>query len=306
MAMIKQLSTGALYTLSASYLVGRGSSCSLQLGSLRVSSAHASFYWRGHGAGWELRDHGSSNGTFVDARRVETGVFVRAGARIAFGEIADPFELIDDAPPSAMARDLEGNHYLASEDNALFLPDPENAVLCVCYAQGEWIIEFDDGQRRVARHGEILSCAGRRFMLTLPQAWQGTMASDAPPVRLTAAELRFTVSQDRDHIEIAVVHDGTYLYLRPRAHGELLLFLARARLLDQAKAGLPEAEHGWVYVDQLCEQLKVSESRLYVDTCRARQQFRDAGIEDADALIESRRGARRIGAGRLVIHPRTQ
>lgn len=303
MAMIKQLSTGALYTLSPLYLVGRGSACSLQLSSLRVSSAHASFCWRGHGVGWELRDHGSSNGTFVDDRRIETGVFVSTGARIAFGEIADPFELIDDTPPCAMAYDLDGGSPLVSEDNALFLPDPENAVLCVCYTQGEWVVEFDDDQRRVARHGEVLSCAGRQFMLSLPQAWQGTMAADAPPVRLAAAELRFTVSQDRDHIEIAVIHDGKYLYLRPRAHGELLLFLARARLLDQAKAGLPEVEHGWVYVDHLCEQLKVSESRLYVDTCRARQQFRDAGIGDADTLIESRRGARRIGAGRLVINP---
>lgn len=303
MAVIKQFSTGALYTLSPSYLIGRGSACSLQLSSLRVSSAHASFYWRGHGVGWELRDHGSSNGTYVDDRRVETGMFVSTGARIAFGEIADPFELIDDTPPSAVAYELDGSGHLASEDNALFLPDPENAVLCVCYTQGEWVVEFDDGQRRVARHGEILSCAGRRFMLSLPQAWQGTMATDAPPMRLAAAELRFHVSQDRDHIDIAIIHDGKYLHLRPRAHGELLLLLARARLLDQARAGLPEAEHGWVYVNDLCEQLKATESRLYVDTCRARQQFRDAGVEDADSLIESRRGARRIGVGQLVINP---
>lgn len=164
-------------------------------------------------------------------------------------------------------------------------------------------MELGDGRRRVAQDGEVLSCAGRRFLLSLPQAWQGTMSASEHALMLSRSELRFTVSHDLDHIGVAVVHDGKYIHLRSRAHAELLLFLARARLSDHANTSLLEAEHGWVYIEDLCERLKATESRIYVDTCRARQQFRDLGFEDADTLIENRRGARRIGVRRIAIEP---
>jgi hypothetical protein len=305
MALIKQLSTGTLYTLSPSYLIGRGRSCSLQLTSLRVSGAHASFYWRGLGVGWELRDLGSSNGTFVDDCRIETGigVFVSRGARIAFGETADPFEMIDDTPPIAVAYEIDSSICIASEDNTLFLPDSDSAVLCVSYMQGEWVVDLGDGHRRVAQDGEVLSCGGRRFLLSLPQPWQATMSANEHTLMLSRSELRFTVSLDQDHISVAIVHDGRHIHLRSRAHADLLLFLARARLADQANPTLLEAEHGWVYIEDLCKRLKATESRIYVDTCRARQQLRDLGFEDADTLIENRRGARRIGVRRITIEP---
>jgi hypothetical protein len=63
-------------------LVGRGAQCDLQLSDDTVSRCHAKLAFRG--GGWVIQDLGSTNGTWVNGRRVGRSQ-VRPGDRVALG-----------------------------------------------------------------------------------------------------------------------------------------------------------------------------------------------------------------------------
>jgi EAL domain-containing protein (putative c-di-GMP-specific phosphodiesterase class I) len=67
---------------SSPFLIGRRAVCGLQLTCQAVSSAHAEFIDKGASA--ELRDLGSTNGTYVNGKRVTTEVEVVSGDLIQF------------------------------------------------------------------------------------------------------------------------------------------------------------------------------------------------------------------------------
>ncbi|MFD7645040.1 FHA domain-containing protein [Kitasatospora sp. NPDC059795] len=67
-------------------LIGRMTGAGLRLGDATVSRRHAEL--RFEGDTWVLYDLGSSNGTFVNDRRVAGGTAVRPGDRLRFGRLA--------------------------------------------------------------------------------------------------------------------------------------------------------------------------------------------------------------------------
>src|SRR6516225_4266548 len=77
MGAIRESSTGTTRILEPSHVVGRGPApkCSLTLNHPHVSAVHAELRWTG--VGWELKDLGSRNGTFLDGRRLEASVSTR-------------------------------------------------------------------------------------------------------------------------------------------------------------------------------------------------------------------------------------
>ena len=62
--------------------VGRSSECDIVLNDHRASRHHADFRW--NGGEWEIRDRGSTNGTYVNGR-VVTSASVRFGDVISVG-----------------------------------------------------------------------------------------------------------------------------------------------------------------------------------------------------------------------------
>lgn len=81
------------------FLVGRGDGCDLVLRDWNVSRRHA--YMRALDDGTlELRDLGSSNGTFVNGHRVEEAT-LRGGEQIQFGDTVLHVEGGDDSPDQA-------------------------------------------------------------------------------------------------------------------------------------------------------------------------------------------------------------
>lgn len=103
-----------------------------------------------------------------------------------------------------------------------------------------------------------------------------------------ALSLEFAVSRDEEHVEITIVHRERRTLLRPRAHGYVLLTLARLREEDQADPSLSPESHGWVYQDELVKMLGTTPAQLAVDIYRARQQFNEAGVADAARIVERR------------------
>jgi hypothetical protein len=64
--------------------IGRAPGSVLRLSDVTVSRFHAQL--SASGAGWSLRDLGSSNGTWVNGRRVTGKTPVRVGDQIRFGQ----------------------------------------------------------------------------------------------------------------------------------------------------------------------------------------------------------------------------
>lgn len=301
MATLERLSSGTKHLLTSPHLVGRGPRCALQLSSRLASGEHASFHWLD--GGWQLRDLNSRNGTFVDGRRLGATerVVVRAGSRIAFGDPDDVHRLLDDAAPVAIARPTDGEAVVA-DSGKLFLPHEDDPEVILFERQGLWFIEqTSTGESRRASSGDSLSLGGVQWTLALPEIEQETLQLIQDVTMPRDTEIRFEVSNDREHVIVTVVQSGQTIHVGEQAHNELLLVLAEARLEDDERSDLPERDRGWVHVEDLCRMLGTTRNTVGSQAFRARERFRKCKVAGADDVVENRTGERRLGIARIVI-----
>jgi hypothetical protein len=116
--------------------------------------------------------------------------------------------------------------------------------------------------------------------------------------------LHLSIGRDGEHVHLAIVQGKETVSLGARAHNELLVALAHARLAAEQDPSVPEIERGWVHVDDLAAMLHVEPHYLSVSIYRARQQMAEAGVLNAGALIERRSSTRRVrlGTEKVEIH----
>jgi hypothetical protein len=297
MAELVPVRGGHRVPLESHNLVGRSRACVLRLEDPRVSKVHAQLQWSG--ARWELRDLDSKNGTWVDGRRLDSGqrVEVEDGAELAFGSRDHVWRLRCDGAPQAFAHPEDGGEVVIGESDLLALPCPDDPQLSIYRApEGGGVAE---GVGAIA-DGERVEAGGRAWIVTLPAPLPDTVVSRSVAPALRSIELEFAHTLNEEHVEIRVIAPMHEIPLKARAHGYLLLTLARLRLAD---AGAPPEEAGWVVVDDLVRMLRCEENHLNVDIYRARRQLSKAGVRDAAGLVERRSATRevRIGVERLHI-----
>lgn len=293
MARLRQEPSGQEVPLTSEVLVGRSRACALHLPHPWVSSQHAALRWSG--SGWELRDLGSRNGTWLRGRVIEAGrpMPVLLNDPIGFGRPDETWVLVQDGPPAALARCGEAT--VLADDTLLVLPSSDNpAAIVFLDAEGRWVAEVDSNTQPVD-DGHELVVEGRAWLLSLPTPLASTR--DARALTLATSELVVRVSQDEEHIEAELRTPWGVEHLPYRAHHELLLSLARARADDDARGELPEAERGWLYQDDVARQLLIPLLHFNMAIHRARHQCRAAGFLDADHIIERRRGSGQIRLG---------
>src|SRR5262249_42927939 len=148
---------------------------------------------------WSVRDLGSRNGTLVDGARIEAGGTraLAAGARLAFGNPAAEWTLVDASPPVAVARRFGGDGLIAAVDGMLALPSPDAPVVCVLESYGAWIAEVG-GEARPATDGEQLFVDGQTFVLHLPEAGLQSTAVAGAADHLDEVALSLRVSRDEE------------------------------------------------------------------------------------------------------------
>lgn len=97
----------------------------------RVSSEHAVLHH--NGSRLEIRDLGSTNGTWVNRQRFPKGerALLSAGAFLMFGGRDLTFELVDASPPIASARQIETGELRHATSGLLVLPNEEHPVASV-------------------------------------------------------------------------------------------------------------------------------------------------------------------------------
>jgi hypothetical protein len=165
---------------------------------------------------------------------------------------------------------------------------------------GRWRIERD-GELEPVRDAQVVVAGGASWRVRLPELQPGTATMNVAPT-LDTVKLRFAVSRDEEHVAVTVVFRGDETKLEAREHWYTLLTLARRRLSDATE---PTSEQGWIERDDLLRMLGTDSNGLNVAIYRARRQLDAARVDGASALVEVRRGQRRIGIGvdRLEVVP---
>lgn len=319
MALIEHQRTGRPHILGAVHTVGRGSDNDLYLTNELVSGQHAVFRWSGQL--WELRDLGSANGTWMDERTLQPGVWqpLVEGARIAFGVREERFEVRDVAPPVPVARPVSlaagpfgqsiraqvaqsphDTRPLYGDASGLALPATgEPLYLIQDGGQGRWFVhDLSENRRRPLFDREVLHIGDTPWQISLPLVPERTRKPRQASKRLADIGLRFYVSADEEHVEIAVLFEGTEQRLPSHVWDYFLLTLARARLRDAEQPALAESEHGWVHGPTLADGLQVAVNTVRAYVHRARRLLANAGgVVDADGLIERRHPAQQLRLG---------
>lgn len=304
MGVLKHEAGERRVTLAARSVVGRAEGCAVRVHSNLASGEHAVLFW--DGARWSVRDLGSRNGTLVAGRRLARSerVFLEAGETIAFGGDAERWTLVDAGVPIASARDEATGEVRVAEHGLLALPDAAGPIATLAEdREGQWSVEIDGAARPAVDHERVE--AGGTWTLRIPplacRSSPPTTASAAVGAKVVGTTvLRFDVSRDEEFVGLSLVHGGEVTSLAARAHHELLLTLARARLRDVA-AGLPAPEQGWLYVEDLLAMLRLDLHHLNVNVFRARQQLAGAGMLDVGALLERRPTTRQIRLGTTAV-----
>lgn len=284
------------FALGTHNVLGRASRCALRLDDRQISGEHASLRWSE--GGWELRDLGSRNGTFLDGAPLEPGRarVVGVGARIRFGT-ALVATVLDAGPPGPSATEEGSEALVVASGGLLALPGADDPrVVAFEESDGSWVVEVDGEPVTLGEDGRV-GVEGRVWAVHLPVASRTeevlpTWDSAVGP-RLENATLHFVPSADQEQVDARLTWPGGALPLSSRAHLFLMLELARARLADAA-AGVGPAEAGWRYVDELQRALKLEPAVFNLHLFRAREQLTQAGVDGAGRLFERRRQSGQI------------
>ncbi len=275
-------------------LVGRSRACDLVIAVRDVSAQHAILQWTG--LRWELQDLGSRNGTYVDDVSVAGNrTPVVLDSKIRFGREAT-WIVVDAGPPRLMAMREDTGEVILAEGGLLALPDADESAACIYQdPRGAWVCERY-GEPAALDDRAILSIDDVAWSVYLPTASQATSQDEGGLVVVAGLRLRLAFSRDEEHVEAIAFAGQRRLDLRVRAHNYLLLVLARRRLAD-IRAGIPDAEQGWIRQDDLLRLLRMNESHLNISVHRARTQLGGTGVADAASLIERRSGLRQLRLG---------
>jgi hypothetical protein len=296
---------GRTLLLEPEYLIGRVAICSLRLTEAQVSAQQALLRWAG--GRWELRDLGSRNGTFVDGVRLNPGENhpLHRGARLDFGTQNQPWEFVDDAPPSVMAVPLGGGDPILLEGDFIGLPSGDDPRVTIYRGPEGWLLEQSESVVALS-HLQTFQVDSAVWRFCCPEGVHQTEAMGArvPLLELEDLELVFSVSSDEEHVQLRARSRERDFDLGDRNHNYLLLMLARQRLADR-HAGELESACGWIYQDEFGHDPTLAAPQLNVDIFRIRKQFATLGAVDAAAIVERRPRTKqlRIGVAALVILP---
>jgi hypothetical protein len=294
-ALIRNLATGHDHAIWAQTFIGRSSRAHLRLTHDAGSWDHATIRW--DGSEWVLRDLKSRNGTWINEAGIDREWQLRPGDVIAFGHRSEKWQWLDGTPPRARA--IRDDGVIVDANGALLLlPDAQQPIASLYPAELGWEIDMAGVTNRI-ESGQKISVGGRHFVLDLPPLDPAAIRTQTVVDDRTVLGTRlwFRVSGDEEHVATTIEAAGLTKELPSRAFSYMLLLLGRARLAD-GESGVAGDDAGWVYADELADQLKVDALTLDVHVHRARDALaRIEIVDDAQNIIERRRGTRQLRLG---------
>ena len=275
MAILCGADSGQRVTLESEHTVGRSAGCRLVISAPYVSTHHARIQWCG--SGWEIRDLGSTNGTWVNAEPVRSGEsrVLTEGDVLAFGHPEERWRVENVAPPETLLVPLHGGQATRVEGEVCGLPSPENPLVTLFRdGLGTWKLERGEGQITDLHPGQVFGIEGRSYRFSPAETRTRTVT---PGQRWEIGRLRlvFKVTRNEEHVEIEV-ENGNGRLLPARAHNYTLLYLARRRIAD-LEGGHPPSACGWVEKDEVLRALSIMPPQLNLEISPHPAAVRRAG-----------------------------
>ncbi len=308
MGAVRENTTGRVRLLESDFVIGRASHpyCALSIDEGYVSGHHAEIRWTGQW--WELKDLGSTNGTYVDGQRMpaHVGFKMRKGSAIAFGKREQEWEMTDDTGPSVMAVPLGGGDpVMADEDETIALPSTEDPRATLCRnADGSWLLEQPGEPPTHVRHMQTFHAAGRQWRFDCSEDVARTVVVTQTErhlaVHVRDTFLVFSVSRNLEYVRLEVHYGHKVHDMGALAQHFLLFTLARRRLADAAE-GEQETARGWLDQEDIAHDPSMAGSRLHLATHRLRTRFRALGLVDPQNIVERRLQQIRIGTDHIEI-----
>jgi hypothetical protein len=297
---------GRRVTLGSQCLIGRAPHCRVRLADKRVSWDHARIGWLRDG--WWLRDLNSTNGTWVDGKRLvsEDRVPLTLGQRIAFGHASLSYRVDNVDPPRFRLRSLRDNRIICPANTLVGLPSDDEPLLTVCLGAQGWSVE-EGSQVRLLADQEVIQFGQERWQVEIPPVTDDIAETGTQREQLLIdakeLQLELKVSADREEIVVIATVDGRSYSLPNRAHHELLLLLVEARIAAKNQ-GVIDEEAGYMTLDEAIRSTAVGINKINLDIFRLRREFEGLGLRDPRQVIERRDARRefRVGTGKLVVH----
>lgn len=286
--------------------LGRAPDSDLVLAESTVSWMHATL-WVDRGA-VRVRDHHSTNGTWIDGRRLAEDSGLEPGQTLRLGERVE-LRLVHRGgpPPRAVTWRVEviesGLSVPLPPDGLVFgLGDGVNVSVPLADIS-RFEVHPDGNDARVevvgqpsrrARAGEPFTVGGLHFRL---------LPADGPPVPTVGQQVRtdryrLTVAQGSAGVEARLEDPGAGLSHRIEAENRAaLLFVLAERLIEDRAARLPPDQQGWCTDDALAHSIwgreagRMEANNLNVLLHRLRRELEDAGFDVS--FLEKRRRATR-------------
>ncbi|MCA9570191.1 MAG: FHA domain-containing protein [Myxococcales bacterium] len=291
--------------------LGRGTRNDVVLSEEEVSWEHARFWVEGEQL--YLTDVGSTNGTFVDERRIRDRVEVKAGARVRFGtrfemgvrtvegpaRVKESTWIVEDLK-SGVRRPLKLTLVVGDSSDADFRIAGAARMEFVAIEDGVMLVS--GGTRRALRVGEVVEAPGVQLRL-LEQRRQPPQRTARP--RWGEGHYHVDASLDgRSPMATITDDEGNALVVEGETRATLVYVLAEA-VVASRQAGTAPDEEGWL--DDLDAVTKVwgrtapSEvsNRLSVVVYRLRAGLKSSGL--SPDFVERSRGRVRIRAARVSL-----
>ncbi|NUP04443.1 MAG: FHA domain-containing protein [Polyangiaceae bacterium] len=307
MALLRRRDGQAELALSAMTRIGRSLDNDLVIQDPSVSQFHAAMRWIASGR-WEIRDLGSTNGTFVGGVRLAAGErqTLTTGAQISFSETGETWCLVDAGQPMPQARDLASGAREVGSSHLLTLRGADGATVDIVEERrGSWVVESDGAVTEV-RNEQTITVGGRTYklILPLPAPETETPRSTEDPIStlpMPDVQIAFLLGTEPSSISLRVRWTNRQWYSQ-RAYARALLALAQARLRDQRQPTMTVDDHGWVDAEELCKLAEYDGiGRLNVEVHRARADFARQGVPGAPGIVQRRRGTGQLRIGASVI-----
>jgi hypothetical protein len=279
---------GKCQSLGHRTLIGRAAYCGVVLTDPRTSAEHACIYF--DKGVFYLRDLASTNGTYLDGTKIDLGRRhpLHTGALLGFGAPNPAFRLVNHEPPRVRLRNQLTGAEQSPELGLVVLPNEERPVVTVFQGLDGWYEEREGVKKRLTDFGELV-VDEQRWVVELPptgtETAQTGLARSGGWASFDEVFFRFDVSRDRENIVLLIAAGSESRAVTNRAHHEMLLVLAEARVAAVA-AGVPEPEQGWLPTDELCRRIAGDISKLNVDVFRARQQLDQLGVLESHRIVE--------------------
>lgn len=274
MGVIQNVSSGAIVLLHAQHRFGRDPlAADTPMVSADVSKVHATIKWQG--GSWALHDH-SRNGTLCNKKIIhQSAVPLDVGAILQFGKASSTrWEILETSPPRSYLNCLDAPGF--------FLPSaPENhwcselaGVSFYIDNRHRWYIEIGSSSYQL-EHGLILTIEGKKWQYIENEVIDETIDNGQ---LVKNSYFQFELSHDEEHVLLHLYINGHHYNIGERTYNQLLLTLARMRIVDEEN-GVPFERQGWISTEKIIDLLsreimrKVDKYYLNLQIHRVRKQL---------------------------------